>query len=414
MNFLFRKTKIYLDYASTAPASPSVVRAMHPFWSKIFHNPNALYGSASISRDHLKKFRESVGRFFGAHSDEVIFTSGGTESDNLAILGTIFAHKASANTFTPHVIVSAIEHPAVLETIKFLEQSGEITASYISVDSFGVVSLEHFKKSLTPETILVSIMQVNNELGSIQPIQEIAKIVRHFKKHTLGNHQALYPLIHTDASQGVLYQETNIHKLGVDMLSCNGAKIYGPKGVGVLIKRRGVPLQSLVHGGNQEFGFRPGTQAVPLIAGIAKAFEELESIKSQEITRLSTLHDFFIVALKEAIPEITIYGSPISKVSGIVSVSYPNIESDLLVIELDNLGFELSSKSACKYDDPEESYVIKALGNEDTDNERGVLRISLGRSTTRSDLTKFIQALKEVVNKYKNFYERLEKKSKIV
>jgi len=414
MNFLFGKNRIYLDYSSTTPTSKKVQKAMSPFWSGLFYNPNGLYQGSVRNKKLLEGFRTRVGSFFGAHSEEVVFTSGGTESDNLAIIGSLFAYKKNNPNSIPHLIVSLIEHPAVLETAKFLEQTSEARVSYLGVDTSGVVDIDELKKILTPETILVSIMQVNNEIGSVQPIQEIAKILRHFKKHTLANPQALYPLFHTDASQGVLYSETNIQKLGVDMLSCNGGKIYGPKGVGILIKKRNIPLESLFHGGNQEFGFRPGTHSLPLIAGFQMACQELEGLKEKEIDRVGKLHDFLVVTLKTIFPTIEIHGSVTEKIPGIVSMSYPDIESDILVLELDALGFDVSSKTACKYDDPNESYVLKAIKGVGLNEEWGTLRVSIGRDTSLQDLKRFIEALKQVIDKYKSFYKTLEKKDKIM
>lgn len=411
MNFLFQNKRIYLDYASTTPVAPEVKRAMNPFWSKIFYNPNGLYQGSVLARNKLASFREKIARCFSARPSEVIFTSGGTESDNLAILGAVFAFKRNNPGVIPHIIVSEIEHPAVLEVARFLEEGGEARVSYLSVNSDGVVELEELKKLLTPETMLVSVMYVNNEIGSIQPIAEITKTLRHFKKHTLGNPEALYPLFHTDASQALLYQAINIEKLGVDMLSCNGGKIYGPKGIGILIKRERVPLEPLFHGGNQEFGFRPGTHALPLIAGMTEALMLSQSIKEKELERVSKIHDMCILELVKQIPDVQVHGSLLSKIPGIINISYPHIESDLLVLELDALGIEVSSKTACKYDDPDESYVLRALRKGDVDEEVGTVRVSIGRFTKESDITRFITAFGQVVKKYKDFYQKLEKKN---
>jgi cysteine desulfurase len=410
MNFLFPNKRIYLDYASTTPVSSSVKRAMDPFWSRFFHNPNGLHKGSVRARKLLDGFRAVTASFFGSHADEVIFTSGGTESDNLAILGSLLAYKKNNPNAIPHIIVSAIEHPAVLEVVRVLEMSGEARVSYLPVDEAGVVLLDECKKVLTPDTVLISLMYVNNEVGTIEPIHELVKLVRHFKKHTLGNPNALYPLVHTDASQALLYQETNIQKLGVDMLSCNGGKIYGPKGVGVLVKKRNVPLEPLVHGGNQEFGFRAGTHALPLIAGMATALSDISKSKEKENKRLTLLHDFLVLELQHRFSDITIHGSLLAKVPGIVNISCQGIESDLLVLELDALGFEVSSKTACKYDDPDESYVLQAMRGDDADEEGGTVRISLGRHTSRGDLRDFLDALGQVLQKYKDFQKKLDKK----
>lgn len=404
MNFLRKNKRIYLDYASTTPVSPEVKRVMDPFWSKFFYNPNGLYKGSVLSRNKLEGFRSKIAKTFGVAGDEVIFTSGGTESDNLAILGAVFAYKKENPGSIPHIIVSAIEHPAVLETARFLEETHEAKVSYAGVDQEGIILVDEIKKNITPETILVSVMYVNNEIGTVQPIHEIVKTVRHFKKHILQNIQSIYPLVHTDASQAVLYEDCNIEKLGVDMLSCNAGKIYGPKGVGLLIKKRRVPLQALFHGGNQEFGYRPGTHALPLIAGLTQAVEDAVAMRPKERERVSELHDFLILELQKNFPNIEIHGSLLSKIPGVLNISYRDIESDLLVLELDALDVEVSSKTACKYDDPEESYVLKAIKGEDVDEEFGTIRISIGRYTNKRDLEKFIHAFGEVVKKYKDFY----------
>ncbi len=409
MNFLSHNKRIYLDYASGTPVSGEVKRAMDPFWSKIFYNPNGLYKGSVLSRHRLDDFRSLTAKFFGVASEEVIFTSGGTESDNLAILGTVFAYKKENRGSLPHIIVSEIEHPAVLETVRFLESAQEARVTYIGIDKDGILLVDELKKSLTPETILVSVMYVNNEIGTIQPVHDIVKTVRHFKKHTLQNPHSVYPIVHTDASQAVLYQECSLEKIGVDMLSCNGGKIYGPKGIGLLIKKRKVPLQPLFHGGNQEFGLRPGTHALPLIAGITKALEMAVSQREKEKERVAKLHDLLILQLQSEFPEIEIHGSLVHKIPGIINISCPNIESDLLVLELDALDIEVSSKTACKYDDPEESYVLRALQGKDTNEEFGTVRISIGRYTKEKDIRRFIEALRLVIKKYKDFYEKNKK-----
>lgn len=411
MNFLFTKERVYLDYASASPVSDRVKNAMKPFLSQWFFNPNGLYTRAVSVREKLDGFRNSIASYFGVAGSEVIFTSGGTESDNLAILGVVSHIQHTRPESVPHIVVSSIEHSAVLETAQFLEQTGSARVSYVPVNDMGVVDLEVLKKSLTPETVLVSVMMVNNEVGSIQPISDVVKSVRHFKKHTLGNPHAVYPLVHTDASQALLYQNVYIPRLGVDMLSCNGGKIYGPKGIGVLVRKKHVPMLSMMHGGGQEFGVRPGTQSVSLIAGIAEAFQETKEIQTQEVERLWRLYDEFVSNLQNKLPQVILNSSRGVCVPGIINISVPGIESELLLLELDTRGFEVSSKSACKYDDPDESYVLRAMKGSGDHEEQGTLRISLGRHTSAKDLKRFVEALSEVIEKYGRFYSSLEKKN---
>jgi cysteine desulfurase len=403
MNFLSTNKRIYLDYASTTPVSDNVKRAMNPFWSTFFHNPNGLHAGSVKAKQKLEDFRGRVAKCFRVLPHEIIFTSGGTESDNLAVLGAVFAYKKNNPNSLPHIIVSQIEHPAVLEVARFLEETKEAKVSYLPVDEYGTVLLDEFKKKLTPETVLVSVMYVNNEIGSIQPIHEIVKTVRHFKKHTLQNSHAVYPLVHTDASQALLYEDINLEKLGVDMLSCNAGKIYGPKGVGILVKKHKVPLDSIFHGGNQEFGFRPGTHALPLISGMVTALEDAVSMKDAEKNRVTKLHDCLVLELQTKFEEVQIHGSLLSKIPGIVNFSYPHIESDLLVLELDAKDIEVSSKTACKFDDPDESYVLQAMQGQKTNEEVGTVRVSIGRYTKERELKRFIEAFGEVVQKYKDF-----------
>lgn len=410
MNFLFTKERVYLDYASATPVSPRVEKSMRPFWSRLFFNPNGLYKRAVEAHEKLEGFRAGIARFFDVASDEVIFTSGGTESDNLALLGVVAHYQQSNPDAIPHIIVSSIEHAAILETAQFLQDSGQAHVSYASVDTSGVVNIEHFRSLLNPQTIFVSIMMVNNEIGSVQPISEVVKTVRHFKKHTIGNPHALYPIVHTDASQALLYEEVRLSKIGVDMLSCNAGKIYGPKGCGVLVKKKRIPILSMMHGGNQESGLRPGTHAMSLIAGTHEAFVELQEIREAEVARLWKLRDRLCADLQAAFPQLILNSSRGVCVPGIVNISFPGIESELLLLELDARGIEVSSKSACKYDDPDESYVLRAMQGEGQHEEEGTIRISIGRYTTTQDLTRLLRALEEVIEKYGNFYSSLEKK----
>jgi len=414
MKINFRKqSSVYLDYASTTPVSKEVVFVMNKFWIKYFHNPNGLYRSSVISRDYIEGFRDNIASHFNVRLEEVFFTSGGTESDNLAIQGVVNAFLKKNKKIRPHVIVSAIEHPAVLECVQHLERENKIEVSVIPVLTSGIVDISILKKALKKETILISVMHVNNEIGVIQPIKEISKIIRHFKKNTLNNSSSLYPLLHTDASQSIAYCDVSLHALGFDLLSCNASKIYGPKGVGLLVKRQHVPIEPLFFGGNQELSLRPGTQALPLIAGFSRALDDVFLHKDFENARLQEykkyLYDFFI----HKHPEVIINGTQDVDLSvpSMINISYPNIESDVLVIELDYRGFCVSSKTACKYDNPDESYVLQAVRQntmEDKD-EYGSLRISFGKYTKKKDIVCFAKAFSSVIEKYKKFFQTLEK-----
>ena len=357
----------------------------------------------------------------GAHADEVIFTSGGTESDNLAIQGVINAYaqvdiekdvsvgprevgvSPRSRRKTPHIITTNIEHSAVRETCHILKQEGRIELTEVPVEANGIVRPEQIKKTLKRNTILVSIMYANNEIGTIQPIREIAKIIRHHRKIT---HYSLLttrskmapPFLHTDATQAINYLPIKIEKLGVDLLTFNGTKIYGPCGIGILYKKRGVSLSPIFYGGSQEFGLRPGTENMPAIAGIAEALKITEKLKEKESKRLTKLRNYFIDQLQSKFPDIIINGDKEHRLPNNVNISIHGIESELLVLELDARGIAVSSKSACKSDDPEASYVIKALRDGD-DTREGSVRFSLGRRISKREIDYVIVALGQILEK---------------
>ena len=311
------------------------------------------------------------------------------------------------NSIVPHIITTQIEHPAVIENCRLLESRGEIEVTYLSVDKNGIVNLEELKDSLKENTILVSVMYANNEIGTIQPIQEIAKIIRHFRKGKEILSKNEYPFFHTDATQAMNYLFTkNVEKLGIDLMSFNGSKIYGPKGVGVLFKKRSIILSPIYDGGEQEFGLRSGTEDVSVIAGIALAFEITNKIKESESERLIKLRDYTIdkiLQINEPPFSIRLNGGKDNRLPNNINISISGISSELLVVELDACGIEVSSKSACKSGDDNGSYVIKAIrkicrrGNE----EEGSLRITLGRQTKKTDLDTLTEKLNTILKKYK-------------
>ena len=404
---VFPKKRIYLDYASATPVDPSVLKAMQPYFSQEYANPNALHRDGVRAHIAIEQARKSITTILGSHSDEVIFTGSGTESDTLAILGVVEAWEEnnSGAIVLPHIITTEIEHPAIRELIKYLVTRKRIEVSFIGVSSLGIIDPLEIKKALRPETILVSVMYANNEIGTIQPIIEIAKTIRHFKKHLPSEN--LYPLFHTDAAQAVQYLPINVLKLHVDLLSCNGAKIYGPKGVGLLYKRRGIPFQTPFPGGGQEFGLRSGTENVPNIIGFAKALELTESIKDREFHRVTILRDYFFDQLQNSKiiknNNVSINGDLENRLPNNVNISVPGIPSELLVLEFDAHGISVSAKSACQSDDPDESYVLKAL-NPNLSSEVGSIRFSLGRDTKKSDIDVTIQSFEYILNKLKKWY----------
>ncbi|MFA6397816.1 MAG: cysteine desulfurase family protein [Candidatus Paceibacterota bacterium] len=417
--------KIYFDNASTTPVDSSVLKEMNRFWSQDFSNAGAIHSGGIFVKNEIEKSRKKIASILNCHPNEIIFTSGGTESDNLALFGVVnnfledkknITHSASLRAGKkPNIIVSNIEHPAILESCKALEKRG-IEIIYIPVEKNGVIDPNLIKKKLNKNTILVSVMYVNNEIGTIQPIQEIAKTIRHFKK--VGKRCGLksrersfleetfhYPIFHTDACQAINYLPVKVDKLGIDMMTFNGSKIYGPKGIGVLYKKRNIPINPIIYGGGQEFGLRSGTEFVSGILGLSKALEITEKIKEKESKRLSVLRDYFIKKIKTNFPNVIINGDLEKRLPNNVNISISEIESELLILELDAKGIMVSEKSACQSSDPEESYVIQAIRGKDQ-HQGGVgkktensVRFSLGRSTTKKEIDYVLKSLKSILEK---------------
>lgn len=401
---MFKQKKIYLDYAGATPIDKRARRALTFYEDKFFANGSAIYKSGVQVRNIIEESRSKIAKLINAHSDEIIFTGSGTESDAMAVLGVVKDWRIKNKNKIPHVITTKIEHPAVLENCRMLEEEGDVEVTYVGVDKDGIINLEELKDSLKENTILVSVMYANNEIGTIQPIQEIAKIIRHFKKG------AFFPLFHTDACQAMNYLYTeNIEKLGVDMMSFNSSKIYGPKGIGALYKKRGIEIFPLYRGGGQEFGLRSGTESLPLIASFREAFVIANKMKEKESRRLITIRDYGIKKLlllsKKTGYKIILNGDKVNRLPNNINISITGISSELLVIELDVKGIEVSEKSACHSAGGDGSYVIKAIrkickrGSE----EEGSLRISLGRQTTKKDMDILAKELGKILTKYRQW-----------
>ncbi len=358
--------KIYLDHASSA--------------LKASANPSAIHELGVEERRKLEVARARAARVLGARKEEVIFTSGATESNNLAILGMPRGH----------IVTTNIEHASVVEPAL---HKGNVT--FVEVESSGIVDAKKIEKAIKKDTVLVSVMYANNEIGTVQPIREIAKVIRHYNK----NHKNKVYL-HTDAVQAVNYLPINIMELGVDLLSLNAAKIYGPKGVGLLYVRKGTPLGKIMFGGNQENGLRPGTENVEAVEALAKALENAEKIKSKEVKRLTALRDYFVSKVSDI---AVLNGDLVSRLPNNINITIPKIPSELLVIELSARGIMCSSKSACKAGDGKASHVLKAI-NKDASETDGSLRITLGKETTKADLDYTIKSLREILKKLEKWY----------
>lgn len=366
---------IYLDHASTTPVDPQVLKAMHPYFSKIYANPSSIHEAGQKAKVAVEEARKKIANISHCLPEEIIFTSGGTESINLALKGIAFQKKNG------HIITSQIEHPAVLETCKYLEIKG-FKVTYLPVDKFGLVSLHEVKKALRNDTIIISIMYANNEIGTVEPIAEIGKITQQYKI-----------LFHTDACQsGSL--ELDVDKLKVDMLTLNGSKIYGPKGVGILYKRKNIMLEPLHHGGGQEYGFRSGTENVANIVGFAAALELIQKEKIKENKRMQQLRDYFIVEVLTKISDTFLSGHPTKRLSGNAHFCFTGVEGEAVVRHLSQKGIYASTGSACSSQEIEVSHVLKAIK---VVHALGGVRFSLGKNTTKEELKLVVKVLSEVV-----------------
>ncbi len=420
-----RPRRIYLDYAATTPLDAGVFRAMKKIYQKNYFNPGGLYREGIAAWQLVNESRRSVAKLLGTTSEHVIFTRGGTESCNLAILGglsTLLTRPPAASTLStgmergklPHVITTNIEHAAVLETLTSLEKEKKIDLTIVPVHADGIVDVDDIKKALQPETVLVSVMYVNNEIGTIQPIKEIVKLVRWYKKH---NDLKVYPLVHTDAIQAANYLDLHVERLGVDLMSLSGSKIYGPKSSGVLYVRNRELLAPMLHGGDQEFGLRAGTEDVAQIVGFSTAFKIARNTSEKENIRLQELQDYFLSELKKTIPDLIVNGvdpllageggsrrepGEVCRICNNLNITVPGISGERLVIELDAKGICAASKSACKEDNGEASHAITAI-RPDASATDGAVRFTMGRGTTKADVQKAVDLLVNTVTAIRNF-----------
>ncbi|MCL4459972.1 MAG: cysteine desulfurase NifS [Chloroflexi bacterium] len=373
---------IYLDHAATTPVRPEVLEAMLPYFSEKFGNPSSVYALARESRKALDQARDTVADILGASAHEIIFTSGGTESDNLAIKGVAFANRDKGN----HIITSQLEHHAVLHTCEHLEKFG-FRVTYLPVDSYGVVDLNALEKALDDKTILITIMLANNEVGTIQPISAIAEMIR-----------GKGIIFHTDAVQGGGSLDLNVDKLGVDMLSLSGHKFYGPKGTGILYVRRGTKFWPQQHGGGQERNRRAGTENVPGIVGFATALrlahEHLESYNRH----VQRIRDGLINGILPNIERCQLTGHPTDRLPNSASFVFEFVEGESILLNLDMYGIAASSGSACTSGSLEPSHVLKALGIP-IQIAHGSLRLTAGIDNTEQDVEQVVSVLPGIIQK---------------
>ncbi len=385
--------KVYLDYAATTPADPEVISAMEPYFFEKFGNASSLHAYGQEAKKALEDSRQTAAEFIGAHPEEIVFTSGGTESDNFALLGVAYALEKKGN----HIITSAIEHHAIIEPAKFLEKKG-FRVTYLSVDKDGMVSPEDLKKAITDKTILISIMQANNEIGTLQPIARLAHIAKE---------KGIY--FHTDAVQTFGHIPINVNELNIDLLSLSAHKFYGPKGVGALYIRKGTRIETFMRGGDQERGRRASTHNITGIAGCARAIQLCQKNMENEIKFQGTLRDRLIKEIPAKIPEVRLNGHPTERLPNNVNFSIKYIEGESMLLSLDMLGIALSTGSACTSSSLEPSHVLLAIGL-DHATAHGSLRITLGRWTKESDIDYLLEKLPPVVQRLRSMSPLYERK----
>ena len=423
-------SKVYLDYAAATPVDRRVSDLMAKITAEFFGNPSSVHSFGAEAKKILEEARQKIARLLAVKSDEIIFTGSGTESINLAILGLAMAYKNRGGQ-GGHIITSQIEHLSVLRTCQQLQKYG-FKVDYLPVEKNGVIDAEKVVKAVRPDTVLVSIQYANNEIGTIQPIKEIAgrlKAMDQSAIHPLENSRGdsmgglkhrppetspvsesrgsrvgdradlPVPLFHVDACQAAGFLNIRPEALGVDLLSFNGSKIYGPKGVGVLFKKNKVQLEPLIYGGSQEKGLRAGTENVALVAGMALVLELVEKNKTKESKRLADLRDWLIEKIQTEIPDTKLNGDAKKRLPNNINISFKNIDGEMLMLALSRQGFAVSTGSACTTSETGPSHVISALGS--TKNWEN-LRISLGRETTQKDLERLLSVLKKEVKKLRS------------
>lgn len=377
------RERIYLDHAATTPVDPRVVEAIIPYLTANFGNPSSIYQEGRTAKKAIEESREKVAAILGAADPrELIFTSGGSEADNLAITGVAWAYREKGN----HIITSAIEHHAVLETCKALEKHG-FTVTYLPVDEYGLVDPEAVREAITDRTILVSVMHANNEVGTIQPLAEISRVA-----HEKG------VLFHTDAVQTVGSIPVNLKELGVDLLSLSAHKFYGPKGVGALYVKKGIRLRRLIHGGAQERRLRAGTENVAGIVGLAKALELAVAGLEETMPRLIELRDYFINQVLARIDYVKLNGHPVKRLPGNIHLSFEFVEGESILLNLDRNGIAGSSGSACTSGSLDPSHVLLAMGLSH-ETAHGSLRLTIGKENTREQMDYVLGVLEETINR---------------
>lgn len=380
-----------MDYASITPVAREVAEAMRQYESGSFANPSALYAEAIAGKEAAQNARGKIARILNVRKNEIIFTASGTESNNLALLGVFKACRTK--DFIPHIIVSEIEHPSILEICEEIKRlGGEVT--YVLVSEEGIVNLKDIRTALRDNTVLISVMYANNEIGTIQPIKEIGRMIKEWRQKK----DTLIPYFHTDACQAVLYESLDALKLGVDMMTLDGIKMHGPRGTGLLYMKQDVTINPIFFGGGQERGLRSGTENVPGIVGLAIALELAEKMKESELARLTDIRDYAIEKILKTFPGSTLNGSKDLRLPNNINICFPRLDAEFAVISLDVAGIAVSYSSSCRtLKEDSSSYVVTALGKEECGTSS--LRITLGRESTKTDIGALVVALQKIIKK---------------
>jgi cysteine desulfurase len=388
LNKVFPPKRVFLDYASTTPISKEVSLAMKQVEHN-FQNPSALYIESIKAKEIVNQSKKSISEILNCQSESIIFTSGGTESNNLALLGVFEKYKSK--DFVPHFITTKIEHPAILEVCREIERrGGEVT--YLDVEENGVLSPKMVREAIKDNTVLVSVIYANNEIGTIQPIKEIGRIVKEKRRESGKN----FPYFHTDACQAGLYLSLDTLKLNVDLMTLDGIKMYGPRGAGILYKKSLVEMTSVLFGGGQQNGLRSGTENIQAIVGLAKCLEIAEKNKDAESERLKSIRDYAIDKILKEFPNSSLNGDRENRLPNNINICFPGIDAEFITISLDVHGFCVSYSSSCRtLKEDSSSYVVEALGKKDC--SLSSLRFTLGRESTKGDFDSVISVLRKLI-----------------
>jgi cysteine desulfurase len=387
--------KIYLDNGATTPTDKVVLSAMAKYWSKDFGNPSSIHSMGVTAKVALQKARKTVANFVHGHDREIILTSGGTESNNLAVFGLINSVRKEGRKYSDiHLITTEIEHSSIYECFNELKSRGA-KIDYLKVNELGLVNPKDLREIITKNTLLISIGYANSEIGTIQPVKEIIKEIRH-KRKEFSEDKISAPYFHLDASQAGLYLNMHVEELGVDLMTLDAQKMHGPKGIGALYLRHGVDIEPIFLGGGQEKGIRSGTENIPLIVGFAKAIELAQKMKDKENKRLIKIRDYFFNNIKKFVPNAIINGDLKNRLSNNINISIPGQDGEMMVLRLDEAGIICSSASACASGTGESQVVRKLYTKDAKARAKSTLRFSLGRDTRHKHIKYLLKSLGKI------------------